>query len=169
MNKPSVVITHHAVSLKSHTVEDVDDWHKNRWAGFTSKYFKNEHDEYYHVGYHYVIDWYGKVTQTRGHHEEGAHTIGMNNSSIGVCFMGNFDNHLPSPAQEKEWKILYKKLQGNYPNIPTKPHRAYARKSCHGKMLTDNHFATKDNTLALKQELLRLMIILLSLIRKKHG
>ena len=33
MNKPTVVITHHALSRKDHTVKDVDNWHRERWPG----------------------------------------------------------------------------------------------------------------------------------------
>jgi N-acetyl-anhydromuramyl-L-alanine amidase AmpD len=161
MNKPTVVITHHAVSQKTHTVNDVDNWHRQRWPGFVSR-------AGYHVGYHYVIDWSGKVTQTREHDETGAHTLGMNNSSIGVCFMGNFDLHTPSEAQIGAWNGLYDKLRELYPNIPTRPHRAYANKSCHGKLLSDDYFAKKQQIFTLTQEVLRLTIKLLSLLRKRQ-
>ncbi len=37
MNKPTKVLTHTAVSSRTHTAQDVDVWHKPRWPGFTSK------------------------------------------------------------------------------------------------------------------------------------
>lgn len=143
LNKPTVVITHHAVSLKTHTVQDVDNWHRQRWPGFVSR-------AGYHVGYHYVIEWGGKTIQTREHDEEGAHTLGMNTSSIGVCFMGNFDLHMPSPEQLLAWNNLYTKLRKQYPGIPTKPHRKYANKSCHGKLLSDDYFTVEKQVDTLK-------------------
>lgn len=168
MNKPTVVITHHAVSNKSHTVEDVDVWHKARWNGFTTRFFTNKAGEFYHVGYHYVIDWDGTVTQTRFDTEEGAHTIGMNNKSIGVCFMGNFDEYYPSIEQVNAWNELYRRLQLSYPNIPTQPHRAYANKSCHGSLLTDDWFFTQYRRLTLIQELQRIVAKLTNLLTNKR-
>lgn len=131
VNRPTKIITHHAVSLKTHTAQDVDNWHRDRWPGFVSR-------AGYHVGYHYVIEWDGTIVQCREHDEEGAHTIGQNLSSIGVCFMGNFDQYMPSKAQESSWRGLYAKIGGQ---LPTYPHRKYANKSCHGRLLSDDHFA----------------------------
>ena len=131
MNHPTKIITHHALSLKSHTVADVDNWHRRRWPGFVS-------ETGFHVGYHYVIEWDGSLTQTRYHYEEGAHTLGQNSSSIGVCFMGNFDHHYPSREQIKTWQKVYAQIGGE---LPVYPHRKYATKSCHGKLLPDSYFA----------------------------
>ena len=90
-----------------------------------------------HVGYHFVIHWDGTVYQTRALDEEGAHCIGQNTSSIGVCFMGNFDNHMPSQEQEEAWIDLYERIGEG---MPVYPHRKYAVKSCHGKLLSDDYF-----------------------------
>jgi len=161
MNKPTVVITHHALSRTDHTVRDVDNWHRERWPGFVSR-------AGWHVGYHYVIENDGTVTQTRQHDEEGAHTLGMNSSSIGVCFMGNFDLAYPSKAQLDAWSALYEILLVMYPNIPTKPHRAYASyKSCHGKLLPDDYFS-RQQKLSKIEELKRLIAKLSSLIKNKQ-
>ncbi len=160
MNKPTVIITHHALSRPDHTVRDVDNWHRQRWSGFTSR-------AGWHVGYHIVIETDGTVTQTRQFDEEGAHTIGMNRSSIGVCFMGNFDLHYPSDAQLQSWYKVYEKIQSQFPGIPCKPHRAYASyKSCHGKLLPDDYFA-RNAKLNKIEELKRLIAKLTSLIKKK--
>lgn len=143
-NKPTVIITHHTGGTDAQplanssyaTVADIDLWHKLRWPGFTSR-------AGYHVGYHYVIEKDGKLTQTREHDEEGAHCIGMNLSSIGVCFSGNFDLTTPTLEQMQTWYTLYRKLDKEFPNIPVRPHRAYARKTCHGTNLPDNYFMVK--------------------------
>lgn len=105
----------------------------------------------YWVGYHYFIDWNGKVTQTRRDEEEGAHCVGYNNSaysnyhypekkSIGVCLVGNFDFIQPSQAQIQALTGLLQQKIKEY-NIDVKnivPHRKYAKKSCFGSRLPDD-------------------------------
>lgn len=161
LNKASVIITHHAVSAPHHTVEDVNKWHEARWSDFISELG-------WHVGYHYVIELDGKVTQTRGHEEEGAHTIGMNTKSIGVCFMGNFDKHLPTKEQMESWDNLYNQLSIIYPNIPTMPHRAYANKSCHGSLLSDDYFQAYSNKMRLIDKLNQLIAMLTQLLTNRR-
>jgi N-acetylmuramoyl-L-alanine amidase len=143
-NTPSKIITHTAVTPKYMTAEDVDRFHIARWPGFTSKTFKNKEGKYWTVGYHFVIEWDGTIVPTRGVLEEGAHCVGQNLSSIGVCFMGDGDKHMPSPEQKASWKTLYKRLNVVFPNITphdTYPHRKYANKTCHGSKLSDTYFA----------------------------
>jgi hypothetical protein len=161
MNKPTVVITHHTggtdrnplADSSNATVFDVDMWHKKRWPGFISRLG-------FHVGYHYFIAKDGTLTQTRHHDEEGAHVIGMNKSSIGVCFAGNFDLTLPTEAQMDTWYKLYGELLKEYPLIPTRPHRAYASKTCHGKLLKDDHFAVHYRMWTINELIKRLRAIL---------
>jgi len=157
MNKPTVVITHHALSAKHHTVNDVDQWHRLRWPEFKSSLG-------YWVGYNYVIEWDGTVTQTRSHSEEGAHTIGMNNKSIGVCFIGNFDIHYPSPEQLESWDELYGELLEKMPHLVSFPHRRYANKSCHGKLLTDDYFANHYQRTTLIHRLQQLIALYTQLL-----
>lgn len=161
MNNPTVVITHHTGGTDANpladssnaTVRDVDEWHKARWPGFISR-------SGWHVGYHYFIQKNGKVTQTRAHDEEGAHVIGMNNKSIGVCFAGNFDLTLPTKEQMDAWYRLYAELLKQYPNIPTYPHRKYATKSCHGRLLKDDYFAAEYQIFTLLQRIDQLRALL---------
>ena len=161
MNNPSVVITHHAVSGRGHTVEDVDDWHYERWPEFQSELG-------WWVGYHYVIERTGKITQTREHWEEGAHTKGMNTSSIGVCFMGNMDVQMPTQAQLRTWDRLYGTLLEEYPKLITQPHRAYANKSCHGSLLTDDYFAARYQKITLIHKLQQIVSLLTVLLSRKR-
>lgn len=156
MNAPRKIITHHALSAKHHTVKDVDEWHKLRWPGFTGV-------DGWHVGYHYVIEWDGTITQTRRHYEEGAHCIGQNTSSIGVCFMGNFDNHMPSEEQEASWVRLYDQIGME---LPVYPHRRYATKSCHGRLLSDDYF-TRLVLIAKRDRLTVLLAQLISRLKSR--
>jgi hypothetical protein len=169
MNIPTVVITHHTGGTDANpladssnaTVKDVDIWHMARWPGFISR-------RGFHVGYHYVIEKNGKVTQTRDHDEEGAHVIGMNTKSIGVCFAGNFDLTLPTKAQMESWYKLYSDLLKLYPDIPTYPHRKYATKTCHGKLLRDEHFAIHYQIFSLTQRINQLKAQLANLLTARR-
>lgn len=147
MNKPTHIVTHHAASASpDHTVKDVDDWHRARWPDFRSSLG-------YWVGYHYVIERDGTVTKTRQEYEEGAHCIGMNLSSIGVCFMGHFDHELPTEAQKQAWMTLYSAILTRHAIPPSRivPHRHYANKSCHGSLLSDTYFAELVGTVQRKR------------------
>lgn len=140
-NTPKYLIVHHTggtdlnplADTSSHTFEMVNEWHRynpNVWLG-----------EYgslgYAIGYHYFIDKTGKTTQGRAHTDEGAHTVGYNASSLGICLAGNFDVTLPTPEQEKALKTLLGALKGSYPDAPIIPHRHFAQKSCYGRKLSD--------------------------------
>lgn len=98
------------------------------------------------VGYHFIILKDGKIYQTRKISEEGAHCIGMNTSSIGVCVVGNFTPGSPdmiTQAQIDAYKTLIKKLMLRH-NILTENiqnHRDYASyKDCPGDKFYDSYF-----------------------------
>lgn len=91
------------------------------------------------AGYHYFIDKAGVVTQTRYDDEEGAHTIGYNTQSLGICLAGNFDATKPTEAQAASLKSLLASKSAQYAihveNIV--PHRKFASKTCYGKNLSN--------------------------------
>jgi N-acetylmuramoyl-L-alanine amidase len=115
-----------------------------------------------------VIEKNGDTIQTRDHDEEGAHVIGMNNKSIGVCFAGNFDLTLPTKEQMESWYKLYGELLIKYPSIPTYPHRKYATKTCHGKRLRDDYFAVHYQIFSLTQKINQLRAQLANLVTGKR-
>ena len=70
----------------------------------------------------------------------GAHTVGMNDKSIGICLVGNFDATLPTKEQKTELKRLLEEKMAQW-SIPTKnivPHRYFAQKTCYGSKLADS-------------------------------
>jgi len=151
MNVPTKLIAHHVggtvLSTKAdtshHTAEIIDAWHRTRWPGFTSKVYKNNQGEFFHVGYHVVIEADGTIVHTRAYSEEGAHTVGMNNSSIGVCLTGNFDVMYPTKEQLESFKKLWKEIKTAFPSLTVYdivPHRTYSTKSCFGSKLSDDYF-----------------------------
>lgn len=56
------------------TIDDIDRWHKER--GFNG------------VGYHHVIHMDGSTHTGRPEEEQGAHALGYNSLSIGICMIG---------------------------------------------------------------------------------
>lgn len=144
MSRPTKIIVHHTggtqndpkASTLHHTVEIINAHHKTLWSDFVSSLG-------WHVGYTYVIESDGETTQCRSHNETGAHTIGMNNSSIGICLTGNFDMEMPTKKQLYSFLELWHKLKTEYPNLTVYdivPHRNYSTKSCFGKNLPDDYF-----------------------------
>lgn len=174
-NIPTKIITHHAVSLKTHTAQDVQDWHRSRWNKYNpSPFFRAENGEPYYVGYHYIIEWDGTLVQCREHSEQGVHSKGQNFSSIGVCFMGNFDEYYPSIHQMKTWKRLRSELFVDIPAISANaiyPHRKYAVKSCHGKLLSDDYFSQglHNEAASVEKQLRIALIALISRLRSRIG
>jgi len=109
MNIPKYLIIHHTASDRDKTtLADVDAWHKLRWPDFRSDLLG------YYVGYHYLIEANGQITQTREDYEEGAHTIGYNQKSIGICLTGNFDLEEPSLLQLNALQPLLDRLKVQY-------------------------------------------------------
>ncbi len=138
--KPIYIITHHTAGSDLNPMQDSSNYtvamcnrdHKARFEMYSSLGW--------YVGYQYFIDKDGVVTQCRKDDEEGAHTVGYNNISIGICLAGNFDLTDPTEKQKAALKNLITKKMFEY-EIPIKnvvPHRKFASKTCHGKRLPDD-------------------------------
>lgn len=140
MNTPAYIIVHHSGGTDANPLADS--------SGYTVEQCNNDHKVRFnmksslgwYVGYHYFIDKAGVVTQCRAHTDEGAHTIGYNSKSIGICLAGNFDATLPTKAQIDSLRALLEQLAGKYQvkleNIV--PHRKFAKKTCYGRLLADD-------------------------------
>lgn len=137
---PQFIIVHHSGGTASNPLADSSNYtvamcdrdHKARGFGISSLG--------YHVGYQYIIEKDGKVTQCREDNEVGAHTIGKNDRSIGIMLSGNFDATLPTAEQtESLKKLLLQKISewDLHPNMIV-AHRHFAEKSCYGKKLSDS-------------------------------
>lgn len=75
-NQPvTLVVVHHSASAHGTTLEQIDQWHRERgWEG---------------CGYHYVIESGGKIRYGRPLHLVGAHCKGHNDNSVGICLVGD--------------------------------------------------------------------------------
>lgn len=139
-NNPKYIIVHHCggsdanpfLDTSNQSFEVVNEYHRQLWN------FKSSLG--YYIGYQYYIDKSGKVTQGRSDTEEGAHTIGKNNESIGICVAGNFDLTFPTPKQTEALKSLIgdKMKQYGISINNVVPHRAFAVKTCYGRHLSDD-------------------------------
>ena len=139
LNIPQYLIVHHCGGTDANPLEDssnqtfetVDTYHKSLW-NFVSSLG-------HYIGYQYFIDKTGKLTQGRADTDEGAHTIGYNLKSIGICLAGNFDATLPTQAQINTLTSLLAQKSLQYSILAGKivPHRMFAAKTCYGGKLSD--------------------------------
>ena len=103
------------------TVADVTAWHKER--GFST------------IGYHYLVYLDGTVVRGRREEEIGAHCLGQNAGSIGVCYVGGLDSRgnpkdTRTAAQRVALRNLVEGLQRRYPHATLHGHNEFAAKAC---------------------------------------
>ena len=103
------------------TVADVTAWHKER--GFRT------------IGYHYLVYLDGTVVCGRREEEIGAHCLGQNAGSIGVCYVGGLDSRgrpkdTRTAAQRVALRNLVEGLQRRYPHATLHGHNEFAAKAC---------------------------------------
>ena len=60
----------------------------------------------------------------------------VNNSSIGICFTGNFDQEKPTSMQMEKLAKIIKYLESELGDLPIHFHNEYAQKTCPGKNIT---------------------------------
>lgn len=124
MRKITKIIVHCSATAagKDFSAADIDRWHRAR--GFRS------------IGYHYVVRLDGSVERGRGEAEIGAHCLGQNGNSIGVCYIGGLaaDGKTPTdtrtPAQKRALRELIASLKMRYPSASVHGHREFAAKAC---------------------------------------
>lgn len=124
MRKINEIIVHCAATPegKNFKAADIDRWHRERKMKC--------------IGYHYVVDLDGTVEPGRPEIEIGAHCLGHNQYSIGVCYVGGLaaDGKTPkdtrTAAQKEALLALLKKLRAKYPKASIHGHRDFAAKAC---------------------------------------
>lgn len=88
------------------------------------------------IGYHYVVTLDGAVHKGRDESEIGAHTLGHNATSIGVCYIGGLAKDGKTPkdtrteAQRKTLRRLVAELKAKYPGASVHGHNEFAAKAC---------------------------------------
>lgn len=107
---------------KDYTVAQIRQWHLQR--GFSD------------IGYNYIIYRDGSIHEGRNVNISGAHTVGHNYNSIGICYIGGCAKDGKTPkdtrtdAQKKTLISLLKTLKARYPKAKIYPHYKFAAKAC---------------------------------------
>ncbi|XP_044844983.1 peptidoglycan-recognition protein SC2-like [Mauremys mutica] len=90
------------------------------------------------IGYNFLIGEDGRVYEGRGWNTRGAHASGWNDKSLGLAFLGNFSNGVPSAAARFAAQSLIRcainrgSLSSSY---TLKGHRNVGPTSCPGNAL----------------------------------
>jgi len=142
---PDHIILHHSLTKDSGTVS---------WQAI--RQYHMETLGWDDIGYHYGIEFINKnnhrakVLQTNHYEiltgrmltEVGAHCKGMNQRSIGICFVGNFDLYKPDHLMWMLGLRLVNSLMEVFyiPKNHVYGHRKFASKSCPGWSFNMNEF-----------------------------
>jgi hypothetical protein len=90
------------------------------------------------IGYHFIVDPYGRVIEGRDLKYQGAHAYGDNNvQNVGICLIGNFDKQQPTKAALDALQRQIEVLRQRY-DIPKKRvygHRELRSTDCPGDNL----------------------------------
>ena len=73
---------------RPHTVADIDLWHRQRGFQRSPRFKARFNPSLTSIGYHYVIYTDGTVHTGRHPDEPGAHAVGHNHNSLGICLIG---------------------------------------------------------------------------------
>ncbi|MDF2800798.1 MAG: hypothetical protein K0S61_701 [Anaerocolumna sp.] len=131
----SKIVYHHA-DWDNCTVEDIHRSHVNRgWSG---------------IGYHFFVRKDGSIYQGRVLTAIGAHTLGQNSDSIGICFEGKFTVEQPTEAQLNSAKELRSYLRSIYGDIREYGHKDFMSTDCPGSFY--NHIGSLSSSAPVKQE-----------------
>lgn len=92
---------------------------------------------YADIGYHFVIDYDGRIWEGRSLAYAGAHVAGQNDDNIGILALGNFNRQKPSAAALASLKGLVAALEKQYSIQPDRlfGHRELGASDCPGKHL----------------------------------
>lgn len=124
------VILHH--SAASGTAEALHGFHRSRgWAG---------------IGYHFYVRADGSVHRGRPVNAVGAHTVGYNAVSAGVCFEGDLEKTQMPQAQLAAGLELLAELKKLWPRAKLGLHRELDATACPGKNFPEKEFRAAWDT-----------------------
>lgn len=119
------IILHHA-AVTSATPESIHNYHKSLgWCG---------------IGYNIYVRKDGTIYKGRPLDCTGAHTVGYNNKSVGICFEGNFETERMEAAQIAAGKRAISYVRSYYPNTTIKLHKELDATACPGKNFPTSEF-----------------------------
>ena len=106
--RPDTIVIHCSATRenKDFTIQDVDRSHKAR--GFRRPI---QNEALKHIGYQYYVRRNGVVECGRHEDETGAHCLGYNDHSIGICYEGGLDrNGKAADTRTPEQKVAINNL-----------------------------------------------------------
>lgn len=130
-SKTEQIVLHHSGVTVLQSVEVIHNYHKNTngWSG---------------IGYHFYVRKDGKIYRGRPENTVGAHAVGANYNSIGICFEGNFSKEKMGEAQLKAGLELVAYLKDKYNVSVVKGHRDVDNSECPGKNFPLNRFKSEQ-------------------------
>ena len=126
MRKINKIIIHCTATPEGrhHDVADVRRWHVNirGWSD---------------IGYHYLIHLDGTIEEGRPITKIGAHTLGKNRGSIGICYVGGIDAEFKkakdtrTQAQKDSLiKLMHELIYKYNKDMTIHGHNEFANKAC---------------------------------------
>ena len=124
MRKINEIIIHCSATPegKDFTVDDIRRWHLAR--------------KFADIGYHYVVYRDGSVHKGRAENLVGAHCLGHNANSIGICYIGGctangkYPKDTRTPQQKQALRQLVQKLLFVYPHASVHGHNEFSNRAC---------------------------------------
>ncbi len=105
-------------------MREIQRWHLERgWAT---------------VGYHFVVSPSGRVFRGRPVDRLGAHVLGHNVGTVGICLMGNFELERPTPAALESLTYTRRRLVPGGAKarlLGHRDHRGHETSACPGRNL----------------------------------
>ncbi|MGE3108925.1 MAG: peptidoglycan recognition family protein [Phycisphaerales bacterium] len=89
------------------------------------------------IGYHYIIDPFGRVYEGRATRFQGAHVENNNEHNLGIMVLGNFDQQTPTPQAQASLMQFVRSQMSQY-NVPVSrvyTHRELKPTACPGRTL----------------------------------
>ena len=90
------------------------------------------------IGYHFVVSPSGLIFRGRPVDRLGAHVLGHNAGTVGICLMGNFELERPTAAALASLEHVRRRLVPGGDEVPLlghRQHRGHERSACPGRHL----------------------------------
>jgi hypothetical protein len=89
------------------------------------------------IGYHFIVDYSGRVWEGRPLRYQGAHVSNQNSGNIGIMLLGNFEEQHPSTEQAMNLEVLIRQLAHRFTINPSRiyGHRDLGYSFCPGRHL----------------------------------
>lgn len=133
MARPVAVTVHHW----GYPADDISpslDSTRSRILGILEAHLSRGYGD---LGYHFVVDPFGRAWEGRSLLHQGAHVSSHNRSNVGIMLLGNFQTEHPSAPQLGTMRKLVQAVRSSYTISPgrTYGHCDLASSECPGRWL----------------------------------